>query len=156
MEKIIPCVYRPTFFDARDSFRHPIAPEDCPHLHRIVAAGRFAYDWLTMTPDRWRQIEELYHSARERGVGVLVDTDPDLRREVERLLAQDSEGKILDQPAAGLLDAHSNGECAAGYGRPDRVPLQDPGKDRRRRNGSRLQGRGHPPAAVRGAQISAG
>ena len=48
-----------------------------------------------MTPDRWRQIEELYHSARERGVGVLVDTDPELRREVERLLAQDSDGKIL-------------------------------------------------------------
>jgi dienelactone hydrolase len=103
MEKIIPCVYRPTFFDARDSFRHPIAPEDCPHLHRIVAAGRFAYDWLTMTPDRWRQIEELYHSARERGVGVLVDTDPDLRREVERLLAQDSYTKILDRPAAALF-----------------------------------------------------
>src|SRR5882762_3591047 len=57
-----------------------------------------------MTPDRWRQIEELYHSARERGVAVLADTDPELRREVERLLAQDSDGKILDRPAVELLD----------------------------------------------------
>jgi serine/threonine protein kinase/dienelactone hydrolase len=57
-----------------------------------------------MTPDRWRQIEELYHSARERGAGVLADTDPELRREVERLLAQDSDGKILDRPAAELLE----------------------------------------------------
>jgi hypothetical protein len=37
-----------------------------------------------MTPDRWQQIEELYHAARERGRGVLEGTDPDLRREVER------------------------------------------------------------------------
>src|SRR5215471_7095548 len=56
-----------------------------------------------MTPDRWRQIEELYHSARERGRGVLEGTDPELRREVERLLAQDSDGRILDRPAAELL-----------------------------------------------------
>jgi len=57
-----------------------------------------------MSPDRWRQIEELYHSARERGVGVLADTDPELRREVERLLAQDSDGMILDRPAVELLE----------------------------------------------------
>ena len=58
----------------------------------------------TMTPERWKQVEALYHSARERGVGVLSDTDPDLRREVERLLSQDSEGKILDRGAQDLLD----------------------------------------------------
>src|SRR5947209_7508689 len=58
---------------------------------------------MAMTPERWRQIEELYHSARERGPAVLADTDPELRREVERLLAQDSEGKILDFQAAELL-----------------------------------------------------
>ena len=56
-----------------------------------------------MTPDRWRQIDELYHSARERGSVALADTDPELRREVERLLAQDSDGKILDRPAVELL-----------------------------------------------------
>ena len=56
-----------------------------------------------MTPDRWRQIEDLYHSARERGLVALADTDPELRREVERLLAQDSDGRILDRPAVELL-----------------------------------------------------
>ncbi|HKE29073.1 MAG TPA: serine/threonine-protein kinase [Bryobacteraceae bacterium] len=54
-------------------------------------------------PERWREIEKLYHSARERGAGVLEGTDPELRREVERLLAQDSDGKILDQPVGELL-----------------------------------------------------
>src|SRR5579872_436572 len=57
-----------------------------------------------MTPERWRQIEELYHSAREHGAAVLESTDPELRQEVEKLLAQDSEGKILDSPAADLLE----------------------------------------------------
>ena len=57
-----------------------------------------------MTPGLWRQIEELYHSAREHGVGVLAYTDPELRREVERLLAQDSDGRILDRPAVELLE----------------------------------------------------
>ena len=56
-----------------------------------------------MTPERWQRIEELYHSARERGVAALEGTDPDLRREVERLLAHDSEGKILDRPAVEML-----------------------------------------------------
>src|SRR5712692_8808241 len=56
-----------------------------------------------MTPERWKQIEELYHSARERGPEVLAQADPELRREVEVLLAQDaSGGKILDRPAADL------------------------------------------------------
>jgi serine/threonine protein kinase len=36
-------------------------------------------------------------------VQVLVGIDPGLRAEVERLLAQDSRGKILDSPAADLL-----------------------------------------------------
>jgi serine/threonine protein kinase len=57
-----------------------------------------------MTPERWHQIEELYHAAQERGRGVLADADPELRREVESLLAQESGGKILDQRAADVLD----------------------------------------------------
>src|SRR6516162_9563239 len=57
-----------------------------------------------MTPQRWRQIEELYHAARERGSVVLQDSDPDLRREVERLLAQDSDERFLDRPVAELLE----------------------------------------------------
>ena len=43
-----------------------------------------------MTPERWRQIEELYHSARERAaadrVALLAQADPQLRREVEAML----------------------------------------------------------------------
>ena len=56
-----------------------------------------------MTPERWRQIEALYNSAREQGIAVLEGTDPDLRREVEKLLAKDSVGQILDRPASNLL-----------------------------------------------------
>ncbi len=65
-----------------------------------------------MTPDRWRQVEDLYHSAREQGVGVLAETDPELRREVERLLAQDSDGKILDRPLLELLEELAETEQA--------------------------------------------
>ena len=58
-----------------------------------------------MTPERWRQIEELYHAAHERGPAALVNAEPDVRAEVEELLARRS-GHILDMPpdfpAAGL------------------------------------------------------
>ena len=57
-----------------------------------------------MNLERWQKIEKLYHSAREHGVAVLEGTDPDLRREVERLLEQESTGKILDRSAGHLLD----------------------------------------------------
>ncbi len=56
-----------------------------------------------MTPERWKQIEELYHAAREQGPAVLESADPALRLEVEKLLAQDEVGKVLDRPAAELL-----------------------------------------------------
>jgi tetratricopeptide (TPR) repeat protein len=48
-----------------------------------------------MTPDRLRQIEELYHSARETSgdgrAALLNGADPELRREVETLLALQNE-----------------------------------------------------------------
>ncbi|MBV9743002.1 MAG: protein kinase, partial [Acidobacteriia bacterium] len=55
-----------------------------------------------MTPERFRQIEELYHAARartgrERAV-LLAETDPELRRAVESLLAQPADGEFLDRP----------------------------------------------------------
>ncbi len=56
-----------------------------------------------MTPERWRLMEELYHSARELGPAVLEGSDPEMRRSVEKLLAQDSESAILDRPATELL-----------------------------------------------------
>jgi serine/threonine protein kinase/WD40 repeat protein len=62
-----------------------------------------------MTGERWKQIEELYHAARERGRGALEGTDPDLRQEVERLLSEDSGGKLLDGAAADLLSQTISG-----------------------------------------------
>lgn len=58
-----------------------------------------------MSPQRWREIEELYHSARECGEAAFVGSDPELRGEVEKLLAQDSDngGKLLDERAADLI-----------------------------------------------------
>jgi eukaryotic-like serine/threonine-protein kinase len=56
-----------------------------------------------MTPERFRQIEELYHAAREstaeeRAV-LLARTDSELRREVESLLSQHPSGEFLERPA---------------------------------------------------------
>ena len=63
-----------------------------------------------MTPERLRQIEELYHSAREREpnerAGFLAEAcrgDEELRQEVDQLLAPDCCDDILDSPAADLL-----------------------------------------------------
>src|SRR5713226_4499631 len=57
-----------------------------------------------MTPERWRQIEELYHAVREREPGereaLLAQATAEVRGKVEALLAQDASGdKILDRPA---------------------------------------------------------
>jgi hypothetical protein len=52
---------------------------------------------------RWHQIEELYHAAREcdpaERDALLARADPDLRREVESLLAQDTADLALSQPS---------------------------------------------------------
>lgn len=58
-----------------------------------------------MSSEHWRRIEELYHSACEHGVAVLDSADPEIRKEVERLLlhASQSGGKLLDQRAADLI-----------------------------------------------------
>jgi serine/threonine protein kinase len=75
-----------------------------------------------MTPDRFRQIEELYHAARERTgderAALLALTDPELRREIESLLAQPGSGDFLDRPAIQnapeLLDDATVTEISAG------------------------------------------
>jgi plasmid stabilization system protein ParE len=50
-----------------------------------------------MTPERFRQIEELYHAAREgtadERAALLEQADPELRREVESLLSQPDSGE---------------------------------------------------------------
>jgi serine/threonine protein kinase/Tfp pilus assembly protein PilF len=56
-----------------------------------------------MTPDRFQQIAELYHAAREGSAeeraALLAQADPELRRELESLLSQPSGGEFLDRPA---------------------------------------------------------
>jgi tetratricopeptide (TPR) repeat protein/predicted Ser/Thr protein kinase len=56
-----------------------------------------------MTPERFQLIEELYHAAREgtaeERAALLLQTDPELRREVELLLSQPASGEFLDRPA---------------------------------------------------------
>ena len=58
-----------------------------------------------MASDRWRQIEELYQSALKLGAAersaLLAGADPDLRREVEALLAEQSDS-TTSQIAAGF------------------------------------------------------
>ncbi len=76
-----------------------------------------------MTPERWQQVDRLYHSALEREPGersaFLAEAcgdDEELCREVESLLAQ--EGSTLDRPAwegaADLLDDPSRPQLATG------------------------------------------
>ena len=85
-----------------------------------------------MTPDRWREIERLYHAALEREQGqrgAFLDEacagDESLRREVESLLAQEeSTGSFLEAPALevaarGLAEeqARSEGDRGGMVGR---------------------------------------
>lgn len=61
-----------------------------------------------MDPERWHRIEELFHAALEHDGGERSEfldgacSQPDLRREVERLLDQSAEG-LLDRSAATLV-----------------------------------------------------
>ena len=64
-----------------------------------------------MTPDRLQQIENLYHAAREalsnERAALLAQADPELRREVESLLARQNDRLILDRSAPLLFDPTS-------------------------------------------------
>jgi serine/threonine protein kinase len=76
---------------------------------------------VSMSPERLLQVEELYHSARERLPGdrarLLAQADPELRHEVESLLAQDGEnlldGQVMEV-AAKLLDDSSEERLEVG------------------------------------------
>jgi len=65
--------------------------------------------------DRWEKIERLYHAAREQGPHVLADVDPQLRREVESLLAEDSKSALLDRPPIELPNADLSGKTISHY-----------------------------------------
>lgn len=80
-----------------------------------------------MTPERFRRIEELYHAARERTGAergaVLAQADPELRRQIESLLAQPDGGQFLDRPALenanepgdSVVTALTAGACLGAY-----------------------------------------
>jgi hypothetical protein len=61
-----------------------------------------------MTPDRWRQIEDLYRAAQKchpnERAALLECTDPEIRSRVERMLAVESGSRILDQSNDGFPD----------------------------------------------------
>ena len=64
-----------------------------------------------MTPERLREVERLFHEAREQPpaerdawVARACADDPALRREVESLLAQPT-GGVIDSPVAALAAA---------------------------------------------------
>jgi hypothetical protein len=67
-----------------------------------------------MTPERCRQIEDLYHAAQENGAGILAGAASDLRQEVERLFVQNSDDKILDQPLSEFFESDAEIQVAAG------------------------------------------
>src|ERR1700678_2846353 len=73
---------------------------DKPALAMIAAA------------ERGRQIEELYDAARERGLAVLADTDPEMRRAVEELLNQELQTQLPERLAAKLLEESTIAELA--------------------------------------------
>lgn len=63
-----------------------------------------------MTSERWRKIEELYHVAQARDpkersafLTEAYQGDAELQRQIEALLARDTDGQILDGRAAELL-----------------------------------------------------
>jgi Tol biopolymer transport system component/predicted Ser/Thr protein kinase len=63
--------------------------------------------------DRWQQIEELYHAARDDRA-VLDKADPELRREVESLLAQEKGAGFLESPALEVAARHFAGQDLVG------------------------------------------
>ena len=59
-----------------------------------------------MTPDRWRELEHLYHAAlehesgqRDAFIAQACASDPDLRRELESLIGHAADETRLDRPA---------------------------------------------------------
>jgi len=79
-----------------------------------------------MDPERWRRIEELYHSAlamkpdlRQSYLDEACAGDPSLRREVERLIERQSEAEgFIDSPALELAAKAlaADGDAAADSG----------------------------------------
>jgi serine/threonine protein kinase len=79
-----------------------------------------------MTPDRWQQVERVYHAALERDpasrpayIDEACSGDPELRQEVETLLAAHQEGDgFLETPAIEVM----------AFALADQAPRFEPGR----------------------------
>ena len=89
-----------------------------------------------MKQQRWRQVEQLYHSAKERDpaqrhafLAEVCRGDEELRREIESLLAQDTSREcVLDRPAVELMgDSTASHLAEAAHLDPDRPDPFVPG-----------------------------
>src|ERR1700736_6524670 len=75
-----------------------------------------------MKPERWQQVEELYHAVLESAPdrrGAFLDSaggnDTDLRQTVEALLAQgERAGSFLETPALAITPSALGGESFLG------------------------------------------
>jgi Tol biopolymer transport system component/predicted Ser/Thr protein kinase len=73
-----------------------------------------------MSPERWRQVEDLYHAVLEGAPGeralLLEQADPELRREVQSLLNQPSRNGALERPAwEGAIGTWTAGSLVGPY-----------------------------------------
>ena len=132
-------------------------------LYRELAGG------TAMDAERWKQVDRLLHAALERPRderdaflrAACVD-DEALEREVRSLLAaQEQAGSSWSARPSTWPRAPSRWrrtttpprERRVAH-RSDHLPLPHRRESGRRRDGRGLQGRGHPPAPVRRAQVS--
>jgi len=72
---------------------------------------------MSITPERWKEIEELYHASVDQAPEIrdalLEKTSPEVREIVKRLLSQEETG-ILDRPACNTDEpSHSDGRSEA-------------------------------------------
>src|SRR6516225_8373461 len=94
---------------------------------RIAPYNTEASETRSMTPQRVRQIQELYHEAQEatadKRAALLAQADPELRREVESLL-EATGAEFLDRPAIqnaphptedSIPTAMTSGACLGPY-----------------------------------------
>ena len=69
-----------------------------------------------MTPERFRQLELLYHAARDGDraarESLLAKADPEMRRAVESLLAQPAGERMPDRPPTVGPEAETVRESA--------------------------------------------
>jgi hypothetical protein len=75
-----------------------------------------------MTADRWQRVEELYRAAYDAEPGqraeLMAHAEPNVRREVERLLEQVSRQGPLDGVAVDLLKVVGSEDTPTAYSYP--------------------------------------